>query len=516
VLERETGKNLDWLFEGYIASNDKLDYALRSMKKSPEGYDVRVKNRRKMSPPLALYGLRDDEIVAVRWYEGFEGTETLPFPAGEYDRLVIDKEHYLLDFKRSNNWTGRNGRFRTPRLGLLTGLERLDKMSLYAVPLLGWNNYDKLQLGVGFHNYSPIQKAVEWHILPLYGFGSKQVNGLAGIRTHLYPGISMAPEWTLSLDARRFSNTYNWKDAYFLDYYRLSPSLRIRLRAAPKGSLEHFLRYRAVWVSEQRALFDDGGAFSGKERGGNLIHIWSYELDNRNVINPHSLHLALERQSFTDIFGADQSYLRLSADARGKYAYDEGRHLYGRFFLGYHLANTMREAGFIGPGAFNLTAQGHRGHDDYRYDEFYFARNEAQGIFANQISMRDAGFKNAFSSAFQGQSGNTNDFMIAFNFKADLPRDLPLKIGLKPYFDIAYVSDRQPISAGASFQDQLWWSGGVCVEVGDDVLGIYFPIFNSENLRQLYRGDGREGYWSQVSFQFDLRKLNPLNFLSAL
>ncbi|MBK6619416.1 MAG: hypothetical protein IPG32_00510 [Saprospirales bacterium] len=64
--------------------------------------------------------------------------------------------------------------------------------------------------------------------------------------------------------------------------------------------------------------------------------------------------------------------------------------------MGYHLVNTIRDAGFIGPGAFNLTGQGYRGHDDYKYDEFYFGRNDNSGPFARQVTLRDGGLKCLF------------------------------------------------------------------------------------------------------------------------
>lgn len=520
VLERETGQKLDWLFEGYLFSNEKIDYAVKGLEKKGEAYEITVKNQRNLAPPFGLYGVKDSAIVASQWYDGFQGKKALSFPAADYDRIVLDEEHLILDIRRQNNRIRTSGLFPkmpTPHFGLITGADRSDRMNLYLQPVAAWNNYDKLMAGIGIHNYSPLQKTVEWYALPMYSAVTGRVNGLAGIRANLYPGISLLPEWTLSLDARRYAMDYNWDHAYYLNFYRISPSLRVRLRSAPKGTMEHFLGWRTLVVGEEAALFDDAGTYTGgNEWNANLIHLFSYELYNRRVVNPHSVQVALEQQGYTDVFGEDQRYLRLSVDLRGKYTYDTRRHLSARLFAGYHLVNTIRESGFIGRGAFNLTAQGYRGNDDYRYDEYYFGRNDDSGPWSQQISMRDAGFKNAFSGAFQSQSGNTNDFMVALNLKADLPKDLPFKIPVKPYFDVAYVSDLRPIAAGQPLVEQIWWSGGFCLEVGDDILGIYFPVVNSANIRQLYDGDGRSAYLSRVTFQFDIRKLNPVKLFSLL
>jgi hypothetical protein len=517
LLERETGRDLGWLFDGYISSNAKIDYAISRPENRGDSILVTVKNRQRLAPPFAIYGLKDSLTVASRWYEGFSGKQTVAFPAGDYDRLSIDQERYMLDLHRHNNavrTAGFPARSRPLRLGLFTGVDRPGRTNLYLLPLLGWNNYNKLMAGLGLHNYSPIQKTVEWHAFPMFSFVTQGVNGLAGLRFNLYPGIGFLPDWTLSLDGRHFAMDYNRANAYYLNFYRLSPSLRVRLRSAPSGTMRHYLRYRLLFTGEEAALFDTLGAYSGeKEWENRRIHLWSYELENNRAVNPHALYLNLEQQSYTDVFGEDQRYLRLSLDLRGKYTYAQDRHLSGRLFLGYHLTNTLRDAGFIGPGAFNLTAQGYRGSDDYRYDEYYFGRNDARGVWANQVSLRDAGFKNAFSGAFQNQSGNTNNFMIAVNLKADLPQDLPFKLPVKPYFDLAFVSDRQPINAGQPFGEQLWWSGGFSLELIEEMVAIYFPAINSANIRRLYDGDGRAGYWSRITFQFNLREMNPLRIL---
>lgn len=516
VLERETGKSLDWLFDGYLFSSEKTDYAIRRIRSEGDTLEIAVKNRGQMAPPFALSGMVDSTVVAEQWYDGFQGAKTFSFPAGDYEQIVLDRDHYLLDFNRKNNAVRTAGLFpgcKAPSVRFLSGAERSDRGSLYVLPVIAWNNYDKFQLGIGLHTYSPIQKTVEWHLLPAYAFGSGKLTGLAGIRAHIYPGIRLFPEWTLSLNARRFSSEFNWKDGYYLDYYRISPELQIRLHSAPNSNMEHYLRYRVLFVGEETGQYDTLGVFQGTDYRHNRIHVWSYELYNRRVVNPHSLNLSLEQQSYTDVFGEAQHYLRISLDARGKYTYAKKKHLYGRLFAGYHLVNTLRRAGFIGPGAFNLTAQGYRNNDDYKYDEFYFGRNDSRGLWAQQISLRDAGFKNAFPRSFQNQSGNTNDFMVALNLKADLPKNLPLKLPVKPYFDIAYVSDLQPINAEES---RLWWSGGFCLEFGDDIFGIYFPVVNSANLRSRYDGDGKNGYWSHITFTLNIRNINPLTIFNQL
>ena len=63
---------------------------------------------------------------------------------------------------------------------------------------------------------------------------------------------------------------------------------------------------------------------------------------------------------------------------------------------------------------------------------------------------------------------------------------LPLGIPLKPYFDIGYFDDATLIGEGRPRSEQLLWSGGLMLEFFKGGLELYFPLFNSKTLKNLY------------------------------
>jgi hypothetical protein len=242
-------------------------------------------------------------------------------------------------------------------------------------------------------------------------------------------------------------------------------------------------------------------------------------LGNRRVLNPYRLRLALEHQRYDDPFEANiqRSYVRASLEYNLTLAYERGRYQYFRFFVGGFLKNDQKERGYAYPGAFNLTSQGF---NDYRYDDLYFGRTETTGFLSQQIILNDGGMKIPLGSP--QQEGRSRNFIVAINLKADLPKDLPLKLPLKPYFDIAWYDDARTISADLSFEDQIWWQGGFALEFGKGVVGIYFPVVNSKNLRGgdkiagLYDASGRDTFWKRIAFSVDLMKLNPWDLIDGL
>ena len=124
-----------------------------------------------------------------------------------------------------------------------------------------------------------------------------------------------------------------------------------------------------------------------------------------------------------------------------------------------------------------MSGNGHSA-DDAWFDDNVLGRNVMDGLAANQVVIRDAGFKNTFPLAFNNGSGYSNNWMLSVNLAADLPQSLPLNIPIRPYFDMAYLAGGPNDSADIS--DNLWWSGGLAIQLPLDLLSIYFPVINSE------------------------------------
>jgi hypothetical protein len=214
--------------------------------------------------------------------------------------------------------------------------------------------------------------------------------------------------------------------------------------------------------------------------------------------------------SLQDLADDFEFYLKTSLELRTAVTYDVNRRVDIRFFGGKFFQTAQRERRYITPESFNLTAQGF---NDYRYDDLYFGRTETSGLWSRQIYERDGGMKVATGSPYQ--EGRSNFYMLAMNLKADLPVKLPGNIPLRPYFDIGYFDNGRGDSFGEEFTDDIWWQGGLALEFGKGIFGVYVPLVNSATLRGkegkpgVYDKSGQNKFLERIVFTLNLNAMDP-------
>lgn len=502
VMERETGRALDWFFDGMLQSSQRLDYRLRKSLSTPNGLQVWVQNRGDIAAPFQLSAIRGDSVVWSQWHEGFYGQKALDIPSGEYDRLTLDADRLSPELNRRNNHLRLGGLlpWMEPfQIRLLPGFENDQRSTLYATPILAGNAYDGFMAGAAFYNSTLPERAVEWVIAPMFAARSKSLAGLGQIQLHGYPAGKFVHGIHAGMQARSFHFFRQEQLNYDLRYTKLVPFVRLELFKSPVSTLYRQIQWRSIWLQRQAPVFAPGGFLQTLRLDRTWIHEWSYRAEQRRVLHPRSLWVALEHQNNAEL-PVDVRYWKASLEWQGAHTFEPGRHLRLRFFAGGFLSNVRRNRGAIFPEAFNLAAQGF---NDYRFDDFYFGRTDSRGIWSQQIHLREGGMK-----ALTGQGfplGRSNNFIVALNLSADLPRRFWLPI--KPWFDIGYFDNAMPTGANDTFADQLLWSGGIAIEAFDRIVGVYLPLINSRNLQN--RLAERGGLLQRIAFSIDLNRLNP-------
>ncbi len=501
VMEKETGRDLDWLFDGMLYSNRHLDYGLIQSRVEGDTRLVKVKNNGQIDAPLKLSAMRGDSVLWSLWYEGFSGVRELPVPAGDYERISIDADRLSPEINRRNNHLRTSGilrRIEPLQIRLLPQPEDDTRSTIFATPVVAGNAYDKWMFGLALYNSTLPERAFEFALVPMYATGANSPAGAGFGQWHFYPAGRFLHGIHIGAEGRLFhfqrNNTFN----YDLQYARLTPFIRMELGRPATSTLYQTLQMRTIFLRREYAAFTPEGDFSMVRANRTNIYEWSYRAEQRRAVNPASLWIALERQK--DITPAILDYWKASTEWKKAFTYEKGRHIHLRFFAGAFPANDRRNAGAIFPDAFNLTAQGF---NDYRFDDFYFGRFENRGLWSQQISLREGGMK-----ALTGQGfaiGRSNNFIVAFNLSADLPRKFLLPV--KPYFDIGYFDNAMPTGKDDKFSDQVLWSGGLAIELDKGAFGIYLPLLNSANLND--RLAERGNYFRRIAFSFDLHRLNP-------
>lgn len=509
VMESETGRDLSWLFDGLLFSNKHLDYSIRKSRRQGDDLMVTVRNKGRIAAPLQLSGMKGDSAVLSRWYEGFSDKKELPFPAGNYDRISIDAKRIAPEVYRGNNHLRTSGLLRRVeplQIRLLPGLENDRRTTLYAFPVLARNVYDGLMAGLLLYNSTLPERRFEFAAVPLYATRSRSPAGTAIAQAHFYPAGNFVHGIHVGANARVFHFNRNENLHYEQQYTRIAPFIRLELARPAASALHRELQWRTLFLRREFPAFGVDGDFLGLLNVGSTIHEWSYAAEDRRVVNPRALRIAVERQKREE-FTPDVNYWKASLEWKSAITYDAGRHIRLRFFGGAFVFNSRRNSGAIQPEAFNLTAQGF---NDYRFDDFYFGRLERQGLWSQQISLREGGMKALTGQGFA--TGRSNNFLLALNLSADLPRQFILP--LKPYFDIGYFDNAMPSGQNDRFADQLLWSGGLAFELGSGAFGIYLPLINSKNLSD--RLAERGNYFRRIAFTLDLHRLNPYEIAKGL
>jgi hypothetical protein len=522
IIEKNSSKNLDWFFDEYLFSNKKLDYSLQDVSGAADSWQLTVQNQGDIAAPFPVSGLKNGQVMETKWFEGVDDEAVIEFPQGDYDMFVLDAEHVTMDVFRKNNSIKTSGAFKRLepfRLRLLGPLENSQHTTLNITPAAGWNAYDNFMLGLSLHNGLLPTRKMEFQLAPMYAFGSKKLAGMGNLQYNIFPVAEKIRKISFGLSARNFAfnendslRTETGYESTTLRYRRLMPYARLELVKSPTSKFYQAIQIRAIFLGEQDEVFrqDSTGSFyNGNEWFNSNIQELSWELGDKRTINPYSFRLAFEHQQYNDPFGREQKYLKASFELKSEYTYEQNRSVNLRVFMGKFFQNAARKnRGLVFREGFNLSAQGF---NDYRYDDIYFDRTGTDGLLSHQVSpWREGGMKIPLGSAFS--EGRSNDFIFAINLEADLPQDLPLNLPMKPYFDIGYYNDTRPISSDLTFNDQVWWQGGVMLEFGRGIANVYFPVVHSKNLggeAGLLDSSGKNNFGKRISFSINLNALNP-------
>ncbi|MFQ5675840.1 MAG: M1 family aminopeptidase, partial [bacterium] len=183
VFEEQHGQKLDWFFGQWLHDTPTVDYKKGSVKKFKRGdkwvTEVEVKRQGDGIMPVDVeVDLGDGEKVIKRW-DGKDQAGKIVFETTEKPRAVkVDPEDRIMDSNRLNNARPRM-EFR-PDWPLLKYIHMPnDAILVLWRPLLGFNQHDKLRLGLGtrssynafYHNLS---------IDVMFAVKSKELDGEVG------------------------------------------------------------------------------------------------------------------------------------------------------------------------------------------------------------------------------------------------------------------------------------------------------------------------------------------------
>ena len=489
----ETGKDLAWFFEDLIQTTHHLDYKIQKVKSQMDseskekGIYVKVKNVGQVNGPIQVNLISNqNETIGNMWLE--PGNREVIWDNVNIDDVSfvkIDAGKDIPELNRQNNtWNTKSlfHKWEPIKFEFLSGDNESDQTNVFWTPSIAGNAYDKLMLGVAFHNYSVPLSGFQYLVAPHYSFGGKRVSGISELSYTMLPRKN-AKMIKIGASVKSFSNS-GYANSY---YVGISPYVRFDLGSSNKtSSLNQQLFIKGIWrddVYDQNLQSNFGIKSAYTVSGGGPDFKWNIQ----GSLTYYQDVLGIER-----IFRGE-----LEAGFSYRYLRKMGKSISARLYAG---RNFIFDSPFYYNDHLQLAMSGTRGYQDLFLEQYDFERNASGGAFwAQQRSNNQGGFSST------SNVGTTQYWLSSCNVKAELPY-LPDFIKLfsnHGLFYDEYLWD--------DFKLEFMYNAGISIEFGD-VFGVYFPLIRSKNMGNLYDSYGREIKFSLNFNPFD-KGLNLSRFL---
>ena len=493
IFEEETQQDLSWFFNKIINSTNKIDYKIANSKEDTANTNqvlIKIKNKGQINSPFSVSGIRNDSIISTQWYPPISGKEFVSFPKGEYDKYRIDAQLDIPEINRKNNSIKARGLFKKSkpiRFQWLASIENPDKAQIFFTPIAGWNNNDKFMAGLALYNSKVPAKKLDLVLAPLYSFNTENINGYASVFYNIMPNSLFQ---NVAIGGYASSFTYLNSGNTILEYYKVAPSITFDFKKKRSRQFTSmYLKFTNYNILEEVNNYSrdiNGNNIANLEIESFYINSLVYGLKSKHPINPYVVTAEIQQ--------AD-GFLKLNLTANYHFAYPRKKTgLDIRFFVGRFLLNDDVNAN----SRFNYNLSGGQS-SDYLYNEIYLGRNSTDGIWNQQFTVSDGGFKNLVLAEKDNSFIAANRWLNAINIKSNLFTPY-----ISLYADAGLVGSLTRDIKGNEVDaaSDVAYDVGIALNIIPEIFEIYFPFKTSSEFNQLNYGD-------KIRFTLNLHTLNP-------
>lgn len=485
IMTKHTQKDISWFFADGLHSDKGVDFAVGKVKHTAEGSTVSLKNKTGIQLPVPLVVDSNDHYI---WVSPFKGRIEVPL-SGKAKYAGIGS--MLPDYNLSNNQNKKSFALRG-----FGGAERPGKQTMWVLPAVGYNVYDRFMLGLLLHNVTLPEKSFQYMLAPMYSFGGNTVVGTGAISKAWYPSGNALQEIDFNVEGKRFSYRRTMLDNIDnpeAQFVKIAPELRFVFKKPhPRSTLERYLSFKAYYIQEGKYSFDQNPVDSifYPSKDGYDAHIYGriqYGLQNKRTFNPYSLLLEAQGgENFAKI--SVEGHLKIDYFYRKKAVYL--RAFAGKMFTFSDDNSDARRYGF------NAT---YSGWNDYLYDQTFFGRNMQSGFASQQIYLKDGGMK-VPTLLYSNPIGFTTDWMAALNLKVDLPIGLPVQL----FADVMTFAKAKEVNPN---QSRILYDMGLTVRL-TPYLDINVPLLMSPEYTD-YKNSilGKGAFGKMITFNINMDKI---------
>jgi len=508
-LESTLQENLDWFFGGVIDKATIPDIAIRKVMRTGNEWKVLLQNKSEFAVPVQLAQTgKDLQVRSTHVAAPFTGLKEVVLPVEDGSEiLVADPEWLISETCRKNNYYKLNKglpKLEPVKFHFLAAVEDPSRTQVFYSPVLGGNKYDGVMLGLALYNRIFPSKQLEYELVPVFAFRSKQFNWIGNLNYHIQPKTQSPIDIRVGLHSKSFS----FNDRPILQkFIKLQPHIEVTFNKAKDDTGPiHKVGYRNVQIwSDAYAAFRDSltleTSFLKVKNKYNIHELW-YNLEYQHALYPSSL---TTRMQF------DKDFLKQSVAFSQKFRYTEkGAYVHIRLFAGaFYYRNP--EVSFRSGSVLGFNLSGISGRNDYLYDHTYFGRSEQTKFASQQLAMGEGNFK-VITLLQNPQEGKTVNGLMAVNFKIDAPvKWLPVQF----FADFGYSIDKVLSPDNFLPVKQFHYDLGLSISLLNEAVEVYFPLAMSENFRTYYKANLPK-FGQRITFMIDMNKLNIHKRLRSL
>ncbi|WP_196885135.1 aminopeptidase [Aureivirga sp. CE67] len=462
VLNR-TDKKLDWFFKTYLETKEKIDFTIKKVKVVGDSLEVTIKNKRKFTAPLALYGVKNKEVKYKTWVTGVDSIKTVRIPKGDFDKIALNYEFLYPELNSRDNWKNIKPKlFNRPiKFRLFKDVEDPYYNEIFYRPNIKYNYYDGISLGASFSNGAILKKNFLYKFSPLYATKSNTLVGSASAIYQYYPEETNIYRYSFGVGGSSFNY------APELSYKKLTPFVNIELKRKSLrdvGSRNFYASYVIVDKERGPVLEDDPESYKYN------VFSAGYSFSKPELI---------EDLRYNINFQLADNFAKTSLDLRYRFLSETNHYFDFRLYAGAFLKNNTHTDYF----SFALDRP-----TDYLFQYNYFGRSESTGFFSQQYIPAEGGFKSKLEQNF------ANQWMATMNGSLGIWRWVEF------YQDVGFLKNKN---------EKVFFAhdNGIRLNFIHNILEIYFPLYSNNGWEV-----AQHGYASRIRYVLTIRPNKIINF----
>ncbi|WP_435313971.1 metalloprotease [Cellulophaga fucicola] len=437
ILKKSTDTDIDWFFDEFIATNDKIDFKIKKIIKSEDSLQVVVKNKTSANLPVSLFGLKKDSVISKYWITDITGEKTITIPRNDEDKFVLNYDKKIPEYNQRDNWKSLKGFLASNkklRFQFFKDAENPYYNQIFYNPEIRFNAYDGLTPSIKLHNSTLLDKPFTFSIAPAY---ATKENSLVGSGNFAIRDFKKNKNLFLSTYSLSYSTFHFQENSR---YTKITPSFGLSWR--PKNlrsnrSQSFLMRYVNVFRD-----FDENLVLDTEIEPDYSVLNARFRDTNNGLINYLSW--------FVDAQYAG-NFSKLSFDLEYRKLFQNNRQFNVRFFAGKFISKNTDSNYF----SFALDRP-----TDYLFDYAYLGRSASSGIYSQQIIIAEGGFKSKIENPF------ANDWLATTNVSTNIYR------WIEAYGDAGYLKN-----SGSSAR--FVYDAGIRLNLVTDYFELFFPMYSN-------------------------------------